>query len=226
MHIQASADWRTTFPGASVGCLLLHGVTNASGSPDLDAALAQLQTDLRHRYASADRAALARVPVVQAYQTHYRAFGQTYHVLRQLESVALKGRAVKSPGGSLVSAMFAAELSTLLLTAGHDVDALRPPLLVDCSRTGDRFIGINGEQRDPKQGDMLMRDADGIISAVLHGPDQRTRLSETTTRALFVTYAPAGVAPAEVRSHLDILADYVRLASPDAATTQSVILSS
>ena len=131
MHIQASADWRTTFPGASVGCL----------------------------------------------------------------------------------------------TAGHDVDALRPPLLVDRSRSGDRFIGINGEPRHPKPGDMLMRDADGIISAVLHGPDQRTRLSETTTRALFVTYAPVGVAPAEVQAHLDVLADYVRLASPDAAIAQSVILS-
>jgi len=45
-------------------------------------------------------------PVLRAYQTHYKPFGQTYHVLRQLESVALKGRPILSPGGTLVSAMF------------------------------------------------------------------------------------------------------------------------
>jgi DNA/RNA-binding domain of Phe-tRNA-synthetase-like protein len=193
MTIEASADWRRTFPGACVGCLMMSGVSNAERNPALDARLAELQIELRERYASADRAALANLPTVRAYQAHYRSFGQTYHVLRQLESVAFKGRDLASPGGTLVSAMFAAELSSLLLTAGHSTDALAPPLLVDCSKAGDRFVGINGQERELKPGDMLMRDGQGIISAVLNGPDQRTRLSEATTRALFVTYAPAGI---------------------------------
>jgi DNA/RNA-binding domain of Phe-tRNA-synthetase-like protein len=211
MLVEASADWLSAFPGASVGWLLMDGVSNAEQHPALDARLAELQTELRARYASADRAALASLPVIRAYQAHYRAFGQTYHVLRQLESVAIKGRDLSSPGGTLVSAMFAAELDSLLLTAGHDVDALVPPLRVDCSRAGDRFVGINGQERVLKPGDMLIRDAEGIISAVLNGPDQRTRLSETTRRALFVTYAPAGISRADVQRHLDQLAAYVRL---------------
>jgi DNA/RNA-binding domain of Phe-tRNA-synthetase-like protein len=167
--IDASADWRRTFPDACVGCLLMRGVTNAERHPALDRRLLDLQADLRARYAAADRAMLASLPVVQAYQAHYRPFGQTYHVLRQLESVALKGRDLASPGGTLVSAMFAAELSSLLLTAGHDVQALAPPLVVDCSKVGDRFVGINGQERELKPGDMLMRDERGIISAVLNG---------------------------------------------------------
>src|SRR4029077_9136761 len=119
IRFEVSAEWRSTFPGACVGCLLMEGVSNAERSVALDARLSELQVQLRARYASADRAALANLPVVQAYQAHYRAFGQTYHVLRQLESVALKGRELASPGGTLVSAMFAAELSNMLLTAGH-----------------------------------------------------------------------------------------------------------
>ena len=71
---------------------------------------------------------------------------------------------------------------------------------------------------------MLMRDGQGIISAVLNGPDQRTRLSETTTRALFVTYAPAGISPAAVQAHLDQIVDYVRLADPHAEVAQSLVL--
>jgi DNA/RNA-binding domain of Phe-tRNA-synthetase-like protein len=202
----------------------MHGVTNAERHPALDQRLLELQSELRARYASADRVALASLPVVQAYQAHYRPFGQTYHVVRQLESVALKGRDLASPGGALVSAMFAAELGSLLLTAGHDVAALVPSLAVDCSRTGDRFVGINGPERELKPGDMLMRDGLGIISAVLHGPDQRTRLSETTTSALFVTYAPAGIARADVQRHLDQIAANVRLTNPSAEVVASVIL--
>jgi DNA/RNA-binding domain of Phe-tRNA-synthetase-like protein len=202
----------------------MRGVSNAERHPALDQRLADLQADLRVRYASADRAALASLPVVRAYQAHYRPFGQTYHVLRQLESVALKGRDVASPGGALVSAMFAAELRSLLLTAGHDVGALVPPLLVDCSQLGDRFVGINGQERELKPGDMLMRDGLGIISAVLNGPDQRTRLSETTTSALFVTYAPAGISPAEVGRHLEQIAEFVRVSDPRAEVVDTVII--
>src|ERR1700716_3518037 len=212
--IEASAEWRRTFPDASVGCLQMGGLSNPERHPALDQRLVELQAELRGRYASADRAALASLPVVQAYQAHYRPFGQTYHVVRQLESVALKGRDLASPGGALVSAMFAAELGSLLLTAGHDVAALVPSLALDCSRTGDRFVGINGQERELKPGDMLMRDGLGIISAVLYGPDERTRLSDQTRRALFVTSAPAGIPAADVERHLEQIGEYVRIAEP------------
>src|SRR5579859_6665658 len=224
MPFEASDEWRRTFPGACVGCLLMRGVRNAQRHPALDQALVQVQTDLRERHAGADRAVLASLPVVRAYQAHYRPFGQTYHVLRQLESVALKGRDLPSPGGTLVSAMFAAELSSLLLTAGHDADALVWPVLVDCSQAGDRFVGINGQERDLKPGDMLMRDGLGIISAVLHGPDRRTRLSESTTSALFVTYAPTRISAADVERHLAQIAEYVRLGNPTAEIMDTIIL--
>jgi DNA/RNA-binding domain of Phe-tRNA-synthetase-like protein len=223
LSIEASADWRRAFPGAHVGCLEIQGVSNAERNPILDARLADLQTELRARYASADRATLANLPVLRAYQAHYKPAGQTYHVQRQLESVAFKGRELTSPGGALVSAMFAAELSSLLLTAGHDVAALAPPLMVDCSRAGDRFVGISGQERELKPGDMLMRDGRGIISAVLNGPDQRTRLSGSTNRALFVTYAPSGVPLAAIQAHPDEIVDYVRLSDPQSETVQRLI---
>jgi len=96
--------------------------------------------------------------------------------------------------------------------------------VVDCSQAGDRFVGINGQERELKPGDMLMRDGLGIISAVLNGPDQRTRLSETTTSALFVTYAPAGISCADVQRHLEQIAANVRLTDPNAEVVDTVIL--
>src|SRR5258708_25890498 len=62
--IKASAEWRRTFPGASVGCLQMRGLSNPERHPAVDQRLVELQSELRRRYASADRATLASLPVV------------------------------------------------------------------------------------------------------------------------------------------------------------------
>lgn len=222
--VAASADFVAAFPGAHVGVLRFADVSNGPPPPSLAAALHDLEQDLRDQFANADRAALLALPSIAAYLPHYRAFGQTYHVLRQLESVALKGRPLASPGGSLVSAMFAAEVRSQLLTAGHDAERLQGDLLVDCSREGDRFVGIRGDEVEVRPGDMVMRDRLGIVSAVLYGPDQRTRLAPTTRRAVFVTYTPAGISTTDLRAHLERIASYVRLASPAAQIAELCIV--
>jgi DNA/RNA-binding domain of Phe-tRNA-synthetase-like protein len=216
LQVRVSDGWPAQFPGAHVGLLAVDGLSGAAAVAAFEQELGDVEAELRQRYAGTDRVSLAALPVMRTYQRHYRAFGQTYHVVRQLESVALKGRPIGSPGGALVSAMFAAELDSLLLTAGHDTDRLVGPLVIDCSRVGDRFVGIGGQELVLKPGDMLMRDTQGIISAVLSGPDQRTRLSAETRRALFVTYAPVGIPTDALQRHLERLGRLVRLAEPAA----------
>jgi len=225
MQVSISDAWRTTFPDAHVGILLLDDVHNGAPSNALDEHLAKLEAELRRRYPDADRAALAALPTIQAYQQHYRGFGQTYHLLGQLESVVLKGRALTSPGGPLVTAMFTAEIDNLLLTAGHDAGVVAGDLRVDASNGGEEYVGMGGRTYALKPGDMLMRDDEGIISAVMTGPDWRTRLLPTSTRALYVTYAPAGIDEALLRKHQEDIADLVQLAEPDARVTAFEIYS-
>ncbi|MBV9168792.1 MAG: hypothetical protein JOZ81_01750 [Chloroflexi bacterium] len=226
MRVTDSAEFERTFPGAHVGVLLLENVTNGERSDALDERLLEVQDTLRTRFAGADRATLQALPSVAAYLPHYRAFGQTYHVLRQLESVALKRKPLVSPGGTLVSAMFAAEVANQLLTAGHDADFVEGDLLVDVSREGDRFTSINGQEREIHAGDMLMRDRAGIISAVVYGPDARTRIHASTSRVLFVTYAPGGIGPPELHRHLEDITEYVKIASPQASKASLTIVPS
>jgi DNA/RNA-binding domain of Phe-tRNA-synthetase-like protein len=225
LQLHGATQFERAFPGAHVGVLLLEDVSNAERSAALEARLQQVQAELRRRFAGVDRAGLQALPSIAAYLPHYRAFGQTYHVLRQLESVALKGKPLGSPS-TLISAMFAAELMSQLLTAGHDADCVVGDLLVDCSREGDRFLGINGQEREIRPGDMLMRDAQGIISAVLYGPDERTRLRASTTRALFVTYAPAGISMSELQQHLERIAAYVKIAEPNTRIAAQMVVPS
>ena len=217
VRVQVGSDWQRRFPNAHVGILALDGVSNPVSHAGLERRVRSIESALREGYAGQQRAQLAALPVVQAYQRHYRAFGQTYHVLRQLESVTLKGKPLASPS-ALVLAMFAAELESLLLTAAHDLDALVPPIVVDTSTDGERFVGIGEREHTLRAGDMLMRDAEGIISAVIYGPDHRTRLQPGTRRVVFTTYAPAEIEVPPVRAHLSEIAELVRLVSPDART--------
>jgi DNA/RNA-binding domain of Phe-tRNA-synthetase-like protein len=222
MRVEVAPGWLEAFPGAHVGLVCLADRVNPGTHAALQERVRDIEATLRRQYAGMQRSDLAGLSVVQAYQRHYHGFGQTYHVLRQLESLTLKGRSLSSPS-ALVLAMFAAELQSMLLTAAHDVDTLEPPIVLDASRAGDRFVGIGGHEHVVRGGDMLMRDGDGIISAVVYGPDQRTRLTEATQSALFTTYAPAGIEPLQVEQHLEQLVQLVRVAAPDARTTLQAI---
>jgi DNA/RNA-binding domain of Phe-tRNA-synthetase-like protein len=117
-----------------------------------------------------------------------------------------------------------AELRNLILTAGHDLDALAPPLRAHVSASGDRYVALNGAETVLAPGDMLMADAEGIVSSVLRGPDQRSRITRATRNVLFAVYAPAGIGEEAVRRHLGDIRANVALVAPDAQTEALVTL--
>jgi DNA/RNA-binding domain of Phe-tRNA-synthetase-like protein len=148
---------------------------------------------------------------------YYRARDKTYHAKAQLESVARRGKAIPSRA-ALVEAMFMAELENLILTAGHDLDAIVPPVRVDVTADGDRYVLLNGKEAVLERGDMMMADGAGIVSSVLRGPDLRTRITARTRNVFFAAYAPAGIGEQAVRAHLDVIRANVELVAPKART--------
>jgi DNA/RNA-binding domain of Phe-tRNA-synthetase-like protein len=141
-------------------------------------------------------------------------------VLLQLESVALKARPLASPT-ALVQAMFMAEVESQLLTAGHDLDAVAPPLTIAAAGGNETYVRIGGEPQRLKPKDMYMADAQGVISSVIYGPDARTRITAETRAAMFVTYAPQGIAEEAVRQHLGRIEAYVRTVAPEASAAET-----
>jgi DNA/RNA-binding domain of Phe-tRNA-synthetase-like protein len=127
-----SEAWRTTYPGASQGLLVMRGVTNPETHAELGRRKSELEADWRARFAAYDRAAFNALPVIRAYNDYYGRFKKSYHVQLQLESVVLKGKSLPRVA-ALVECMFMAELEDQMLTAGHDLDALRGPLRLDVS---------------------------------------------------------------------------------------------
>src|SRR5512139_1161462 len=174
-----SDHWKTTYPHAHVGVLVMRDVSNPSPHAELEQRKIALEQDLRSRYADHDRAALTQLPILQAYAAHYRRFKKTYHVQLQLESIVFKDKAIPSVA-ALVEAMFMAEIKNLLLTAGHDRDVLQLPLTLDVAQGEERYTLLRGQEQALKAGDMLIRDGTGVISSILYGPDQRTAINART----------------------------------------------
>jgi DNA/RNA-binding domain of Phe-tRNA-synthetase-like protein len=209
--------WRAACPGASFGVLALSGVRNPGAHPAMAAEAERLERELRERFGSLDQAALRATPPLPAYAAWYKRFGQRYHVMMQLESVAQKGKAIPRVA-ALVEAMFVAELRTLVLTAGHDLDAAALPVVLGVDGAGreERYATLGGKDAAVKPGDMVTRDGGGVLSAIVTGPSDRARITPETNAALFVAYGPPGVGTDLVEAHLDEIERLVRLVAPGA----------
>lgn len=213
--ITVSDDWKKAFPGAHLGVLAMRGVTNPDTHPQLNSLKKELESDLRSLFK--DPAELKSLEPIKAYQAYYKRFKKTYHVLHQLESVACKGKTIPKVA-ALVEAMFMAELRNMLLTAGHDLDAIQGMLLLDVARGGETYTRLNGQEQVLKAGDMMISDGAGIISSVIYGPDQRTKITGATRNALFTAYAVPGVMERAVQQHLEGIEANVRVVCPEART--------
>lgn len=205
-----------------VGLLALRCAAPPLDGDPLEPARLALEADLRRRYAGLPRAELRASHPIDVYAAYYRRFRATYHVLLQVESTAA-GRPMRR-GLPLVQAMFMAELDRQLLTAGHDLDLLQPPVRLALAGGGERYAALGGQQAVAVAGDLLLADGQGVLSTILQGPAAATAISAQTCAALYTVYAPAGIAAERVLAHLDAIAAYVRLCAPNAATVASAVL--
>ncbi|MCX6029215.1 MAG: phenylalanine--tRNA ligase beta subunit-related protein [Chloroflexi bacterium] len=217
-----SDAWKVAYPGGAVGILVMRDVANPDHHAGLDERKAELENQLRDRFVGSPKAALAALPSIQPYAAYFGRYKKTYHVQLQLESVALKGKPLPRVA-ALVEAMFMAELKNQLLTAGHDLAVIEGPVRLDVANGSEHYTLLGGQEQTLKPGDMMMADARGVISSVLYGPDQRTRLSAETRQALFVIYAPPGIGQSAVRQHLDDIRANVQLVAPEATVDELAV---
>jgi DNA/RNA-binding domain of Phe-tRNA-synthetase-like protein len=219
LSIFATLAWHTTHPGAVIGLLELSGVIQPKTSPRLEERKRETESRLRQQYQECTRKDLASHPIMTAYIRYYKRFKKTYHVLLQVESMALKDKQLPDVC-PLVDAVFVSEMETFVLTAGHDVDLLQPPILIDVSYEDDEMVQMDGAVKAIRAGDMIMRNAEGISCSILYGQCKRSPITPKTTHVLYVAYAPPGVPKETVMAHLQGIEANIRLFSPNAVLEQ------
>jgi DNA/RNA-binding domain of Phe-tRNA-synthetase-like protein len=223
LSITATSEWGRLHAGALIGILEISGADNAHPSPTLEGQKRLAEQKLRQFYANFTRKELLELPVMAAYQRYYNQFEKTYHVLLQLESIVLKGKNLPNVS-PLVDACFLAEVETLILTASHDADRLKPPLMIDVTRNGDQFTRMGGEPKILPPGDMAMRDQTGVVCTILYGQDNSSPVSKSTNHVVYVSYVPAGIESTQVKHHLAMIQDYVKVFAPESTVEKSVVL--
>jgi len=207
--LDVTEAWTNAYPGAHAGVLVMRAVTNPPHNEALQSRKDELERSLRSRFGGMDRAGLRADPTLRIYEEYYKRFDKTYHVALQLESIVLKGKPIPK-GAALVEAMFMAEVDSMLLTAGHALEAVRPPLRLDAATGTETYVLLRGTTQATKAGDMMISDREGILSSIVYGPDQRTQIRPSTTSAIFTVYAPAGIQVTAIEEHLQLIASYVR----------------
>jgi DNA/RNA-binding domain of Phe-tRNA-synthetase-like protein len=211
--------WRTGHPSAACGILAMRGVANPPANPLLDQRREELEQELRERCSTGDRTVLRESGLLPAYAAYYKRWGQRYHVALQIESIALKGKGIPRVA-ALVESMFVAELRNQILTAGHDLAALVPPLRIDVGRgdESERYETPRGEITTVKAGDMYVADGQGVMSSIIAGPAAMARIGAETTTVLFVAYGVPGVPPERIDAHLSEIESLARAIAPTATT--------
>lgn len=223
IEVIARETWKLACPGSHIGILEVSRIDNTASSSALDVEKRQVEQRLRGRYAGFTRRDFLSEPTLAAYEKYYKRFDKTYHVQLQVESLVLKGKNLPAVS-PLVDAVFTAEVENFVLTAGHDVARLHPPLAIDVTRQGDSMPLMNGMVKALPTGDMLMRDSQGIICTILSGQDNISPITPNTTHAIYVAYAPKGVTPEHVKKQLATIEQYIRLFAPTCQVEQSRLI--
>lgn len=223
LSITATEAWKSAHPGASIGLLEVSGVDNTIASAELEARKREVEAQLRVKYQNFTRQDFLSIPAMLAYVQYYKRFSKTYHVLQQVESIALKNKNLPNVS-PLVDSNFIAEVGTRALTAGHDVSKLQGSILIDVAQKGDQMTQMNGASKEIYEGDMVMKDEYGICCCIIYGQDNLSPISSETTHALYVVYAPAGVPVESVEAQLRAIEANIRLFAPSAMVAQSRVI--
>jgi len=208
------AVWEA-FPQVKMGALVIEGVPTGVklGADEAEAGFRAIE----QKYGDIDKKALKQMPPINAYAAYYKKFGSSYPVLAQLQSV-LAGKKTLHPQSGLLQAMFLCEIESMVITAGHDLARLSGPLQVQVARGDETYRSISQKEVTTVPGDLLVRDDSGVISSMMRGPDEGSRITAETTGVFFVLYAPPAIETQTVQAALKLLQKRVRSFAPGCTT--------
>lgn len=210
-----SDECRQAYPGISVGLMVMKNLCNLPSHEALEQKKQELEDSLRNQFEKYSRSDLKNIELIKVYGDYYKRFKKNYHVLFQLESVALKKKPIPTVS-TLVEAMFMAELKNFLLSAAHDLQCVNSPITLDISKGVEGYIGINNKEQLLNSNDLFIKDQREVISSIIYGPDRRTRIQQNTKEVMYIVYALPGIEENIVLNHLRDIKKYVDLFSPQA----------
>lgn len=180
---------------------------------------------------AAEEAAVVEHPHLDAWREAFRAFGAKPQRTRP----SVDGLVRRAPGGlpridRLTDVYNAISVGHVVPIGGEDVDRYRGPLRLVRAAGDEPFDTVaNGEPaiEHPSPGEVVWRDDDGVTCRRWNWRQcVRTRITDRTTRAVFILDALGAMSDADLTAAGDALADGLRATSPDVSLTARMIRAS
>ena len=90
-----------------------------------------------------------------------------------------------------IDAHIIAEMCQGILMAIQDLDRFQGDWTLDLAREGETFQGVSGKIVICRDGEIVLRDEEGIVCSLFQGPDSRTKVdSESKNMVVYVFTAP------------------------------------
>ncbi len=196
-----SDAWKKAWPKASVGAMLLSGVTLSALKKGQTKTKEDGQSELKNRFAHITPEELHGMEPVKAYTAYYKRFGLAFDVRSRLEATFIneKPRAALNP---IFEAVLQSSLEFMLPTTCHDRDMVHKPLFLQTAATDQRFTPLQGKEQVLPVGDTLISDSRGVIASALCGSGYHSRIRSDTRRVLVLAFAPPGITKALLCRHL------------------------
>jgi len=167
-----------------------RGVQVRETTPEFRTIVERLAVATARQYQTA---ALSEIPTVKAVRTIFHRTGVDPTRYRP-SSEALLRRVVKGKGlyfiNSAVDVVNYFSLKTLLPMGIFDADRVKPPIEFRAGRAGETYQGVGRDVLN-LEGFPLLADAEGPFGSAV-SDSVRTRVTDGTTRLLWVTFVPPG----------------------------------
>ena len=150
-----------------LGVVKVRGVDLVSLQP----ALASLAESIVSVSPDNHKEALLRMGVFESYFAASKCrspLGPQFEALQRKETPRASG---------LIQSLLLLEMSTGLLMGAQNATAIKGELLYDVATEEETFRGMRNQVRC-LEGELVLKDAEGIIAGLLQGPDHRTRLEK------------------------------------------------
>ena len=82
----------------------------------------------------------------------------------------------------------------------------------DEAKEGEPFVKLGGEEVFLRQGDVVVRDAKGIVCTFFHGQSERAKVRRDTKNALLIGFYAPGISDAQVRRALGDAGNFAKFA--------------
>jgi len=110
----------------------------------------------------------------------------------------------------IVDAYNLASVKTLLTFSAFDMKRIAPPLSVRLSRAGEEVVLIGNRRKELTGKEIVLTDAAKILCVYVHGDVDETKVTDSTTDVLLVTYGIPGMSHEELKEGTIEASKYIK----------------